>query len=194
LVPANTLAFDEWRTTHPAGKVLSRDTGHVRQYGVNPYESYDRPEVEPFLFRGRVDPRRPPKERVVGVRLGEQARAYPWPVLGERRVVNDRVGDQPIVIFYRPGALSALDEHEIRRSRAVGATGVFDPVIDGRRLTFEPASEGFRDRETDSTWNLLGHAVKGPQAGRRLTAIPHVDAFWFAWAAFHPATSVYGER
>jgi hypothetical protein len=35
--------------------------------------------------------------------------------------------------------------------------------------------------------------VKGPLAGRRLAAIPHVDAFWFAWAAFNPATSVYGE-
>ncbi|MBI3029184.1 MAG: DUF3179 domain-containing protein, partial [Candidatus Rokubacteria bacterium] len=29
-------------------------------------------------------------------------------------------------------------------------------------------------------------------AGQRLRAVPHVDAFWFAWAAFHPSTSVYG--
>jgi len=27
--------------------------------------------------------------------------------------------------------------------------------------------------------------------GKRLKAIPHVDAFWFAWAAFHPATTIY---
>jgi hypothetical protein len=194
LTPANTLSFEEWRTAHPAGKVLSRDTGHMRSYGVNPYESYDEPRLGPFLFRGRLDSRRPPKERVVGVKHGEAARAYPWPVLAERRVVHDRLADHAVVVFYQPGALSALAERQIKHSRAVGATSVFSPVVDRRTLTFEAAPDGFRDRETGSTWNLLGHAVKGALAGRRLTAIAHVDAFWFAWAAFNPSTSVYGER
>ena len=75
LVPANTLAFEEWRTIHPAGKVLSRDTGHSRNYGLNPYQSYDQLHLGPFLFRGRLDPRRPPKERVVGIKIGDAARA-----------------------------------------------------------------------------------------------------------------------
>jgi hypothetical protein len=192
LVPANTLSFEEWHAAHPGGKVLSRATGHVRSYGFNPYQAYDQPQVRPFLFRDRLDPRRPPKERVVGVKYGEVTRAYPWPVLAERRVIHDRLGDAVLVILYQPGALSALDEHEIKRSRAVGATAVFSPIVDGRALSFEAIPEGFRDRETGSTWNLLGHAVKGALMGRRLSPIPHVDAFWFAWAAFHPATSVYG--
>src|SRR5262249_32453042 len=152
---------EEWRAAHPAGKVLSRETGHMRSYGVNPYESYDHPQLSPFLFRGRPDPRRPPKERVVGVRRGEVARAYPWPILAERRVVHDRLGDIAIVIVYQPGALSALDDHEIKRSRAVGATGVFSAVVEGRALSFEAIPDGFRDRETGSRWNLLGHATKG---------------------------------
>jgi hypothetical protein len=42
-----------------------------------------------------------------------------------------------------------------------------------------------------AVWNLLGHAVKEPLAGKRLRAIPHVDAFWFAWAAFHPSTTIF---
>ena len=74
----------------------------------------------------------------------------------------------------------------------MGATGVFSPAVDGRTLRFEPVADGFRDRETGSTRNLLGHAVSGPLAGKRLRAVSHVDAFWFAWAAFNPATSVYG--
>jgi uncharacterized protein DUF3179 len=194
LIPANTISFEDWRATHPAGKVLSRETGHSRSYGVNPYQSYDQPRLGPFLFRGELDPRRPPKERVVGIKLGEAARAYPWPLLAERRVVHDRLGDQDLVILYQPGALSALNDEEIKRSRAVGATGTFSRVVEGRPLTFEATAEGFRDRETGSTWTLLGHSVKGPLARRRLTPVPHVDAFWFAWAAFNPATSVYTER
>src|SRR5262245_1890913 len=116
LVPANTLSFEEWREIHPTGRVLSRDTGHTRSYGTNPYASYDQPQLRPFLFRDRPDPRRPPKERVVGIKLGDTARAYPWSMLAERRVVHDRLGDQALVIFYQPGTLSALDSDEIRRS------------------------------------------------------------------------------
>ncbi|MBI3457936.1 MAG: DUF3179 domain-containing protein [Candidatus Rokubacteria bacterium] len=193
LIPANTIAYDEWKAAHPGGKVLSRETGHRRPYGVNPYEAYDQPALTPFLFTGRPDPRRPPKERVVGVIVGGQARAYPWPVLEKRRVVHDTVGGERVVVFYRPGTLSALDESRMAESRAIGATGVFSPSAAGKPLTFEAGADGFRDRETGSLWNLLGRATAGPLAGQRLQPIPHVDAFWFAWAAFNPTTTLHVE-
>ena len=190
-VPANTLAFDDWQDAHPRGKVLSRDTGFTRRYGVNPYQAYDQPALAPFLFDEKPDPRRQPKERVVGIVIGQEARAYPWPVLADRRAVHDALAGEALVIFYRPGALSALDETEMARSRAIGATTVFRPVASDRRLTFEAAGDHFRDRETGTTWNALGQAVKGPLVGHRLEPIPHVDAFWFAWAAFHPKTTIH---
>jgi hypothetical protein len=189
--PANTIAFEDWRGAYPAGKVLSRETGHLRSYGVNPYQSYDQPGLSPFLFQGRPDPRHPPKERVVGVVIGDASRAYPFSALDRHRVVHDTVGGQPIVVFYQLGTLSALDEGEIARSRTIGATGVFSPRLGDRQLTFEAVPNGFRDRQTGSRWDLLGRAVSGPLAGQRLPAVAHVDAFWFAWAAFHPGTSVW---
>ena len=190
-IPANTIAYEDWKAAYPTGKVLSRETGHSRRYGVNPYEGYDAPTSHPFLFRGRPDPRQPPKERVVGIKLGGTARAYPWPVLSKHGVVHDTAGGEPLVVFFRAGALSALDEAQMGQARAIGATAVFSRAVAGKTLAFEPAPEGFRDRETGSTWTLLGHAVKGPLSGQRLRAIPHVDAFWFAWAAFHPSTAIY---
>ena len=190
--PANTLAYEEWKAAHPGGKVLSRDTGHARRYGANPYEAYDQPNANPFLFMGRPDPRRPPKERVVGVSRGGVARAYPWPALEREPVIHDTLGGEPLVIFYRRGTLPALDDTRIDRSRAVGATAVWSRVVAGKALTFEAVTDGFHDRETGTVWNLLGHALRGPLAGKRLRAIPYVDAFWFAWAAFHPATSIHG--
>jgi hypothetical protein len=192
VLPANTIAYEDWKAAYPGGKVLSRDTGHGRPYGRNPYASYDQPESHPFLFQGPLDRRRPPKERVVGVTVGTIARAYPWPLLVKEEVIHDTVGAESLVVFYRSGALSALDESEMVQSRAVGATGVFGRSAGGRTLTFEAAPDGFRDKETGSLWNLLGRAVKGPLAGQQLRPVPHVDAFWFAWAAFHPSTSVHG--
>jgi len=191
-IPANTIAYEDFKAAYPAGRVLSRDTGHERSYGHNPYAAYDRPDSTPFLFRGQPDRRRPPKERVVGITLGGSPRAYPWPTLTKEGVIQDALDGERLVVFYRPGVVSALDDSEIARSREVGATGVFSAIVDGKGLSFERVPEGFRDRETGSTWTLLGHAVKGPLGGKRLRAIPHVDAFWFAWAAFNPTTSVYG--
>jgi hypothetical protein len=193
LVPANTISFEEWRTAHPGGKVLSRETGHRRSYGSNPYAEYDEPTVGPFLFRGQPDPRRQPKERVVGVRIGDTARAYPWPVVERARVINDTIAGEPIVVLYESGTLSALDQTQIETSRDIGATAVFSRRLGGRVLTFEAAGRMFRDRETGTTWNLLGAAQAGPKRGGRLRPIPHVDAFWFAWAAFHPGTSLHTE-
>ncbi|MBI3030129.1 MAG: DUF3179 domain-containing protein [Candidatus Rokubacteria bacterium] len=192
MIPANTIAYADFKAAYPGGKVLSQETGFSRRYGLNPYGYYDQPNLDPFLLKGAPDRRRPPKERVVGVLLGGAPRAYPWPALVKQRVIHDAVSVEPLVIFYQPGARSALDEPRMEQSRSIGATGVFNPTVAGRSLTFEPAGDGFRDRETGSVWNLLGHAVKGPLAGQRLRAVPHVDAFWFAWAAFHPSTSVYG--
>jgi hypothetical protein len=193
VIPSNTVAYEDWKAAYPGGRVLSRETGHQRAYGRNPYTGYDAPASHPFLFRGAVDRRRPPKERVVGVLLGDVARAYPWPVLAQRGVVHDALGPEDLVIFYRPGALSALDDDEIAQSRAIGATAVFSRILSGKRLTFEPAPEGFRDRETGTVWNILGRGLAGALAGQRLRPVPHVDAFWFAWAAFHPSTSVRTE-
>ena len=48
--------------------------------------------------------------------------------------------------------------------------------------------EGFRDLETGSLWNVLGQAVEGELSGERLTVIPHLDTFWFAWLSYNPAT------
>src|SRR5262249_11641481 len=194
LIPANTLSFEDWRATHPLGKVLSRDTGHSRNYGVKPYQSYDQPPPGPLLFPGPPGPPPPPKERVGGTKLWQTPPRHPRPPRAERRVVHDRLGNRDLVIFYQPGTLSALDDDVIKRSRAVGVTSAFNRVLDRRSLTFAATADGFRDRETESTWTLLGRAIKGPLAGQRLTAVPHVDAFWFAWAAFNPATSLYGER
>jgi hypothetical protein len=59
-----------------------------------------------------------------------------------------------VVIFHTSGASSAFDAAEISDSRPVGATGVFDPNIDGLRLQFRYEKGGFVDAETGSRWNI----------------------------------------
>ncbi len=188
--PVQTVSWGEWRRAHPHDWVLSRDTGNRRSYGTNPYPGYDDTQSRPFLFDGKVDGRLTAKTRVVGIATDTSAVAIPHDVLRRRRVIEPRISGTQLVVWFQRGTTSALDTASVAAGRDVGATGVFDPTVDGRRLHFDPIAGGFRDRETRTIWNVLGNAVQGPLAGRSLAAVAHVDSFWFAWAAFRPATMV----
>ncbi|MBI5289030.1 MAG: DUF3179 domain-containing protein, partial [Chloroflexi bacterium] len=189
-LPSTTISFSDFRAAHPEGRVLSRETGFDRDYGRNPYASYDSTD-QPFLFDGELDDRLDPVDRVVTVSFGIDAVAYPFSRLVDNPVVNDVVGRQPIVVFYRKGTLSPLDRSSIRDSKDVGSGVVFSRSLDNRLLTFEAADDGFRDTETGSLWDISGVARSGPLAGRSLTAANHSTSFWFAWAAFKPETRIW---
>jgi hypothetical protein len=190
MLPASIVAWADFRQQFPDGQVLSRETGHRRSYGRNPYTGYDRVDQSPFLFQGTPDGRLPPMERVVTVSLGDELVAYSFARLREQRVVTDTVDGQSVVIFWHAGTVSALDAGEIARSRDVGATGVYRPEVDGKPLRFRWGPDGFVDAETGSRWSVLGRATAGPLAGRQLEPVVHGTHFWFAWAAFQPATRV----
>ena len=130
-------------------------------------------------------------ERVVSVELSEWAVAYPYNVLQEQHVVNDRRGGQDLVVFHVPGTASALGAAVIAVGEDVGATGVFDPTLDGQKLTFRWEGDQIVDEQTGSRWNVLGQAVDGALAGRQLMPIVHGNPFWFSWAAFKPDTILY---
>ncbi|MCA1613626.1 MAG: DUF3179 domain-containing protein [Acidobacteria bacterium] len=190
-LPSQIVGFAQFAAAHPSGKVLSRETGHRRDYGRNPYAGYDDIGSAPLLYRGKRDDRLPPMEKVVAVEFDGRHKAYPHSVTRGRRVIEDRVGRQEIVIFHADGAASALDAGEISKSKDAGATGVFDPVVDGRRLRFSYDGGRFVDAETGSRWNILGQAVGGELKGRQLRRVPHGDYFAFAWLAFRPQTEVF---
>ncbi|MBI3957613.1 MAG: DUF3179 domain-containing protein [Chloroflexi bacterium] len=191
-LPSQVIAWADFKSRFPAGEVLARP-GQGRSYGQNPYVGYDSTS-DPFLFRGEPDPRLPAVERVAGLTTETTARAYPFPLLAERGVIEDEFDGRSIVLFHKTGTTSALDARQISQGRDVGAVAIFDRRVEGRALSFSADGRGtFVDAETQSIWNILGEAISGPLAGTRLTEIIHFDHFWFAWAAFFPQTELYGE-
>jgi hypothetical protein len=197
-VPARILSFGDWRAEHPDGLVLSRDTGHERPYGENPYQGLDTSE-SPFLFTGELDRRLPATSRVLGIARAGDVVAFPYQAVvadasGGWAVVMEEVAGGPVAIFWKAGTTSALDSQQIAEGRDVGAIAAYRPEADGRALTFEVAREGIVDRETGSAWSILGRAVSGPLEGEQLVPELAIDSFWFDWAAFHPETRIYGRR
>ena len=129
--------------------------------------------------------------RVVAVEIGEKWKAYPFSDLAQAQVVNDEVGGEEIVVFWKGGTASALDSRSFDDAKDVGSTGIFSRIVDGQTLTFRAVDEGFEDIETGTTWNLLGEASKGPLKGAYLEQIVSAEHFWFAWAAFRPETVIW---
>ena len=187
---SQVLSWKDFKDAHPDGEVLARPN-MPRNYGYNPYVGYDSTS-RPFLFQGTPDSRLAPAERVLGLTTETEAIAYPFQALEEAGVVHDSFGGVELAIFHKAGLASALDSSLISRGRDIGAVAVYDRQIGDQLLTFSPNEDGtFSDAETGSVWDILGEAVEGPLAGEKLTPILHFDHFWFAWAAFFPATELY---
>jgi hypothetical protein len=194
VIPSQILSWAKLERLHPDARVLSRDTGFDRDYGRNPYVSYDSdPGSQPFLFRGKPDSSLPPKERVAAVKSSEEAAVvYPFSRLEREAPLNDVIDGEPVVVLFDPEVASALDAEQVSGGRSVGAAAVFSRRVEGRTLSFSPGPEAgtYRDRPTGSRWDLRGRATAGPLKGARLEQIPHDDQFWFAIAAFYAAAEI----
>ena len=190
---SQTLSWADFKAHHPDGDVLSNDTGFDRVYGANPYQGYDDPDSDPVWFEGKPDGRLAPKERVVAIKGEQGAVVVPFPRLERDPVAEIQVDGEPLVVFYKRGVVSLLDDAGVASTRDVGTAGTFQRRLDGRTLSFEAAGEGrFRDRQTGSTWDVTGRATGGALAGRRLRPVVSDQQFWFALAAFLPDARIVG--
>ena len=179
-LPSQTTTWGQWKEQFPRTLALSRETGHRRDYAYDPFIGLGERlnETGQFIFpvsaSGR-DARLDPGEVVLGVEVNGLQRAYPIDRIGDG-VVNDVVGETPVVIF----------------SAAEGPTGAaYVPVVGDRTLTFDVVSGAFQDAQTRSTWSLSGSATAGELAGAQLVALPTRSTFWFSLVASFPGIEVY---
>jgi len=175
-MPFDVAYWKEWKQLYPDSKVLSKDTGSTRPYGVDPYgDYYTNGDVLFPVSNG--DDRLGLKEIVVGLENKGQYKAYKLQEIENKKVLNDQVNGKPI-------ALLSLHPFMVR---------AYDPVVDGQVLEFSynAKDQNFIDTRTDSSWNFEGKAVSGHMKGKELTRLPFDEGFWFEWVAFHPQTELY---
>jgi hypothetical protein len=175
-VLSEQTTWGRWRAEHPKTLMLDVDPLEV---WLDPYDSYyDSPNAG-VVGRKLKDDRLPVKEKVIGVRLGGEVKAYSFKALARDRVVNDTVGGAPLVVVFDGPSQS-------------GAVYRRDPG--GKPLTFAPGPRALTmtDNETSSSWDgLSGKATAGPDAGMELEQVPITYSFWFGWVDFYPHTQVY---
>ncbi len=122
-------------------------------------------------------------DRVIGVTIGDQSRAYPIRVMNWHEVANDTIGDVPIAVTFSPLCDSVV---------------VFDRRIDGEIVEFGVSGLLYNSNllmhdRAGSLWSQLqGRAIAGPAAvaGRRLTILPASLTRWDHWIGRYPRTTV----
>jgi hypothetical protein len=143
-----------------------------------------------LLATGEVDHRLPRKTQLFGLVHSGQAVAYTRRLLQTQLVVNDMVADLPIAMLHEPSSGISmayqrhLDERTLDLRPAASST---DPA---------PADAVAVDTDTGSSWDVLGRYLHGPLADHQLQPVPFSfdKAFWFAWAAYHPQTTLHASR
>ncbi|CAK7023098.1 MAG: hypothetical protein DELT_02494 [Desulfovibrio sp.] len=173
------------RDRYPKAQVLSRSTGYKRNYGRDPYGSYQRPgnyyDDLRLLYPVRsLDTRLPPKKRILGIEREKIAGAVQIDAVKEAGLLNMALGMLQLVAFYD----NDLETVHIFERKALGDT---------RTLNFAFLDGKIVDNETKSEWTVDGLCTYGRYREKRLTPVLHTNAMWFAWAAFYPQTIILPE-
>jgi hypothetical protein len=122
------------------------------------------------------------EDRVIGVSLGGQARAYPVRALLYHEAVNDEVGGVPIAAVYCPlcDSVTVVDRRLEGRTYEFGISGL---LLNSNVLLF--------DRTDHALWSQLGlTAISGPNVGRSLPHLPWELTTLSEWRQAHPDSTV----
>ena len=99
-IPLAHTTWADWRQRYPDTRVLSQDTGYSRNYNRSPYSGYEtsRALYFPVKFRARGYH---PKERVLGLEIGDKYKAYPFSELAKGPgLVRDRMAGKDIEVHF----------------------------------------------------------------------------------------------
>ena len=121
-----------------------------------------------------------PRTLVLGIRAFGAARAFPFDMVLEQKLVLDRVGTESILIVVGP------DGQSVRAFRAnlpgYSSTADFYRIADNQALLM--------DNATGSRWNFQGCAVEGKAKGMCLDRLDIIKDYWFDWRHYNHDTSV----
>jgi hypothetical protein len=173
----------------PDAMLMTRATGHIRDYPVYPYGEYRTNGGLLFDISNR-DNRIHPKTRVVGVRVSEGVDGITDNVLSKvyqlvgfgstMQTINDQVGNLSIVVVGNTLLNFALIYNR--------------EMPDGTILNFSPIEDDLPNVMSDdegNVWNVFGAAVSGPRTGEQLEPTNSYVAYWFAWAAHFPGADIH---
>lgn len=123
-----------------------------------------------------------PEDRVIGVSISNQSRAYPLRILNKHEIVNTEVGGEPVVVTYCP-----LCRSGVTFSRELNGD-VLEFGVSGK---LKDANLVMYDRGTETYWSQIGgNAIVGERVPQELELKFSSVTEWGEWKTGHPETEV----
>lgn len=121
-----------------------------------------------------------PEDWVLGLVVGEEAKAYSWEMIQREVVINDVINGQPVLVTYCISCNSSLAylAQSGNQTLRFGKVGVY------RYETI------FHDEQTGSWWTENGVSIAGELEGVELKQLPAALLSWADWQAMYPQTQV----
>ncbi|MCC7479724.1 DUF3179 domain-containing protein [bacterium] len=135
-------------------------------------------------------------DRVIGVEINGEARAYPLRFLNWHEVCNDSLGGEQIAVTYSGLSDSATVFLLRGLAPAAGVDTAWPAGLKDSGLVHNSIallSEEWLPAAQANLWRQLdGMAIAGPRQGERLERLPLALCEWSDWAAAHPGSTVAG--
>ena len=139
-------------------------------------------------------------DRVIGITVNGESRAYPLQLMNVHEVVNDTLGSVPIAVTYSPLCDSAVVLNRTIKGSVV-KFGVSGLLINNNLVMYETPDAPVATTEKltsetykSSLWSQLAfRAISGPAAANetQLTLMPGTQVCaWAAWLLLHPDTTI----
>ncbi|MGH7781559.1 MAG: DUF3179 domain-containing protein [Candidatus Binataceae bacterium] len=99
-LPSVVAGWAVWRKAHPDTLVLDVNTGYLRNYGIDPYRSYESSSEVMFPV-SPTDERLPAKERVLGLTINGADEAFPLSRLaGAKPLLKVDLGGRHVTVIF----------------------------------------------------------------------------------------------
>jgi hypothetical protein len=162
---AQQMSLKQWLALYPSSKIMQPDAEFKEKYEkMDKYDagkgSSDLTKMDSLSWKE--------KSWVVGIEINKQSKAFDWNRLKKERVINETVGNQPVVLVL---------------------------VSDNKSFAaFErPAGQKFTFKNDSLYANAIRYDLKGtsPQGVTPLKKLKAYQEFWHSWQTFHPETKKY---
>lgn len=179
-VHSDELTFALWQREAPNGTVLKPVAQYAGQYEPSDWDAH-MAHVKTVLDFPQTGI--PSRELMLGVDAFGAARAYPVSRIFAEKLIEDRIGGEPVLVVVGP------DDQSIRVFRARFDASAAAPDYYRKTNLGTPAL--FIDSATGSEWAFNGCGISGKLTGKCLPPIYALKDYWFDWRNYHPATTVF---
>lgn len=165
-VYSTQTSLSDWLNLYPNSRIMQADPAYIASYDTS--GRYERGKSKSNLTRTDSlswgD-----KSWVVGVKSGQERKAYDWNELQKTRMIEDTIGTQPVVLVMstnKKGFFALMKNSPADSVSLSGDTLIYNNL----------------------RYHLNGRAIDSAYA---LKVLPAYQEFWHSWRTFNPSTTRY---